>query len=101
MMEMISAYLEQTPPLIHTMKESFRDKDWRTLHTAVHKMIPSFGIMGIGINFENMARKVQEFANTQQQADGIQDLVLQLENICVQACLELKEEFNLIKSMNL
>jgi PAS domain S-box-containing protein len=98
MMEMISAYLQQTPPLINTMKQSFRDKDWGTLHSAVHKIIPSFSIMGISTTFENMARKVQEYANTHLQEDGIEDMVLQLETVCGQACLELEEEYNLIKN---
>ena len=100
MMEMISLYLEQTPHLIHTMKQSFRDRDWNSLHAAVHKMIPSFAIMGISTDFENMAKKVQEYAGAQQQTDGIKDLVLQLGNICTQACLELEEEFNRIKKAN-
>ncbi|MCX6248240.1 MAG: ATP-binding protein [Bacteroidetes bacterium] len=100
MMEMISLYLEQTPALITTMKKSFQEKDWHTLHTAVHKMIPSFSIMGINADYENMAKKVQEFATTQQQADGISDLVLQLEIICGQACSELEVEFNRIKREN-
>jgi PAS domain S-box-containing protein len=98
MMEMISAYLEQTPPLINAMKQSFRDKDWGSLHSAVHKMIPSFSIMGINAEFENMAKKVQDYANTHLQEDGIQDLVLKLENICRQACEELETEFNRIKN---
>ena len=97
MMEMISLYLEQTPPLITTMKKSLQDKDWAALHSAVHKMIPSFSIMGISNDFESMAKKVQEYASTQQQADGIQDMVLRLEEICTQACIELTEEYNLIK----
>ena len=98
MMEMISLYLVQTPPLIITMKQSFRDKDWPSLYTTVHKMIPSFSIMGISSDFENMAKKVQDYASTQQLADGIPDMVLQLENVCVQACKELTEEFNTIKN---
>jgi len=98
MMEMISAYLEQTPPLINSMKQSFQDKDWGTLHSAVHKMIPSFSIMGISASFENMAKKVQEYANTHLQEEGIEDLVRQLENVCTQACKELEEEFNKIKN---
>ena len=101
MMEMISLYLEQTPPLISAMKQSLKDKDWNLLHAAVHKMIPSFSIMGISTDFENMAKKVQEYASTQQQTDGIPDLVLQLENVCVQACKELEEEFNTIKNTKL
>lgn len=100
MMEMISLYLEQTPPLIISMKQGLHDKDWHLLHTSVHKIIPSFSMMGISSDFENMAKKIQEYASTQQQTDGIPDMVLQLENICNQACIELKEEFNTIKNKN-
>jgi PAS domain S-box-containing protein len=98
MMEMILLYLEQTPPLIRAMKQSFRDKDWRSLYAAVHKIIPSFSIMGISIDFENMAKKVQDYASTQQKADGIPDMVLQLENVCARACKELQDEVNAIKN---
>jgi len=100
MMEMISLYLEQTPPLISAMKQSMENKDWSSLYSAVHKIIPSFSIMGISADFEIMAKKVQEYASTQKQTDGIPDLVLQLGNICEQACVELQEEFNAIKNTN-
>jgi len=98
MMEMISAYLDQTPPLVLAMKQSMIDEDWDLLYSSVHKMIPSFSIMGIHINFENMAKKVQEYASTQKQSEGISEMVLQLETICTQACSELREEFNRIKN---
>ena len=54
--------------------------------------------MGISTDFENMAKKVQDYASTQQLEDGIPDMVLQLENVCAQACKELTEEFNSIKN---
>ncbi len=98
MREMISLYLEQTPPLITAMTKSLHDQDWTALYAAVHKIIPSFSIVGISTDFENMARKVQEYASTQQQTEGISNMVLQLENICLQACKELEEELNKIKS---
>ena len=98
MMEMISLYLEQTPPLVLTMKKSFHDKDWASLYSVVHKMIPSFAIMGMSIDYENMAKKVQDFAKTQQESDGIPAMVIQLENICKQACRELEIEYDLIKT---
>ncbi len=101
MMQMISLYLEQTPPLVSLMKQSFQDRDWTSLHSTVHKMIPSFSIMGINTDFETMAKKIQEYAATQQQAEGIHDLVLQLESVCTQACKELAEEFNVIKNTKL
>jgi CheY-like chemotaxis protein len=100
MMEMISLYLEQTPPLISVMKKSWKEKDWNSLYSAVHKMIPSFAIMGISVDYENIAKKVQEYARFQQQAEGISGLVLQLENVCTQACVELEAEYTMIKNAN-
>ncbi|MEQ8530806.1 MAG: response regulator, partial [Imperialibacter sp.] len=97
MMEMIALYLEQTPPLIVAMKQSFREKDWPTLYSAVHKMIPSFSIMGIHMDFEKKARVLQDFASAQQQSVEISSLVLQLGNVCTQACTELKQEYNKIE----
>ena len=98
MLQMISLYLEQTPPLISEMKQGFQNKDWQSLYSAVHKMIPSFSIMGISVDFENMAKKIQEYAATQKQSDGISNMILQLENILEQSCAELKEEYNTIKN---
>lgn len=98
MLEMISAYLEQTPPLIYTMKQSYLNEDWDTLHASVHKMIPSFSIMGINSDFENMAKKIQEYAHEQMKNDTIHNMVLQLEMVCTHVCKELEDEYNLIKS---
>jgi PAS domain S-box-containing protein len=98
MMELISLYLKQTPPLINAMKQSYQDKDLKTLYSAIHKMVPSFSIMGIHPDFENMAKKVQEYAAGQQHPEGIEVFVLKLETVCKQACTELQEEFNIIKT---
>lgn len=101
MMEMISLYLTQTPPLIMAMKQGLHDKDWNALQSAVHKMIPSFSIMGISKDFENIAKKVQEDTdNIVRHNNGMAHLILQLENVCTAACKELEEEFNAIKKAN-
>ena len=70
-------------------------------------MIPSFSIVGISADYENMAKTIQEFAINQQQTgaslsgkQGISDMVRQLEKVCKQACTELEVEFNLIKNAN-
>ena len=106
MMEMISLFLNQTPALVSSMKQGMKDKDWKQLYTAVHKMIPSFSIMGIGGDFESMAKKVQDFAriedlpgqaNTQRDSNEIPALTAQLETIFVQACEELEIELTTIK----
>lgn len=100
MMEMISLYLKQTPLLVADMNNGLANEDWDSLYSAVHKMIPSFSIMGISHDYENIARKIQEFASTQKQSDAIPALVLQLSNICKQSCTELKkEENNIMKNL--
>jgi CheY-like chemotaxis protein len=96
--EMISLFLEQTPPILFAMKQSVANKDWPSLHKAVHKLIPSFAIMGISADFENKAKKVQEYAKTEQNTNEIPDLVVQLDKVCVQACEELNAAFNKLKS---
>jgi len=95
--EMISLYLEQTPPLISVIKKSWQERDWSSLYAAVHKLIPSFVIMGISNDFEDMARKVQDFAKNQQQTDGISTMIKELENVCLRACDELKVDINKFK----
>ncbi|MFO7369726.1 MAG: ATP-binding protein [Bacteroidales bacterium] len=96
MREMIMLYLEQTPPLINAMKESLQTKDWDSLCAAVHKMIPSFYIMGIHKDYETMGKKIQEYARSENHQDELVELVKQLEIIGTRACKELQEEYDLI-----
>ena len=98
MIEMISLYLEQTPALIAAMKLSFQNRDWETLQKAVHKIIPSFSIMGIDVGFEKMAHKIHEYAATMQNTSDISVLIIELEAVLLQSCDELLEEIQLIKN---
>ena len=98
MMEMITLYLTQTPELIATIKRSLADENWLLLSAATHKIIPSFVIVGIDSEYENIAKKIQELATVLVKTQEIGNLVLQLEKVCTQACSELQEEFNKIKN---
>ncbi|MDD2565203.1 MAG: hypothetical protein PHU27_13400 [Salinivirgaceae bacterium] len=98
MSEMIALYLEQTPPLVALMKQSLENKDWDLLKSAVHKMIPSFSIVGIHADFENMAKKIQDIATAKQEGNDLEVLISQLEKVCTQACIELEEELNIMKN---
>jgi two-component system CheB/CheR fusion protein len=100
MMEMISLYLVQTPPLVTAIKQGLQEEDWDKLYAAAHKMIPSFSIMGIDPAYENMAKKVQEISRTKTRSEEMPGLVLQLSTICEQACMELEIEFNNLKNIN-
>ena len=97
MMEMISLYLEQTPTLISTMKSCLKGGDWKMLHAAAHKLIPSFAIMGISTDVENMTKKILEYARTREETEGIPEMLSQIELVCTEACKELEVEFDEIK----
>lgn len=99
MSDMIKAYLEQTPSLIMSIKQSLVDKDWKKLQAAIHKMIPSFSIMGINPDALSMAKKIHEYAYTIEINEEINELVLELEKNCSQACIELENELKKIKKV--
>ena len=99
MMEMITLYLTQTPELIEIIKRSLVDENWLLLSAATHKIIPSFTIMGIDSEYENIAKKIQELTTTPIKTEEINNLVLRLEKVCTQACNELQEELNKIKNI--
>ncbi len=92
MTDMINTYLKQTPPLVNTMKQSFQDKDWKLLNATIHKMLPSFNIMGMSADITETARKIEEYAQIIERSHELGDLVLELENACLQACIELEIE---------
>jgi CheY-like chemotaxis protein len=100
MMEMISLFLEQTPHLVIAMKQGYKDKEWDKLYAAVHKLIPSFSIMGMSTEFEKMAQKIQEYARNHQQSKGITEMIDQLEKVFRQSCAELKENLDTFKISN-
>ncbi len=97
MKQMIALYLEQTPPLLQAMLQSLKEKNWPRLQSSVHKMIPSFSIMGIDPQAEEIARKIESYEKIHQN-ESIEELVTQLEMICTQACHELEEKITTIKS---
>jgi two-component system, chemotaxis family, CheB/CheR fusion protein len=99
-MEMIEVYLKQTPALVNGMKQALLTKDWGALQAAAHKMVPSFAIMGISNTYETIAKKIQAYKGADTKSSRIADLVLQLENICTQACTELEEEYNNLKNQS-
>lgn len=97
MLEMISLYLSQTPILISEIKQSLEKMDWRGLNAAIHKIIPSFAIVGINPEYLQMAIKVKEYSIAGLEASTIINLVHEIEKICMDACEELEMEVQEIK----
>ncbi len=99
-MKMISLFLEQTPPLIKQLKQSFQDENWTALQSAAHKMIPSFSIVGMNNEYEQMAKRIQHYAGNSLFAPEVHTMIVQLESTCAQACRELEQEYNQMKTVN-
>lgn len=98
MMQMIEIYLTQTPIIINSIKESLTTKNWISLTAAAHKIVPSFAIVGINNDYEEVAKKIQNLSTAGQDTIEMKDLVLRLEQVCSQACIELEQELQKIKS---
>jgi PAS domain S-box-containing protein len=98
LLEMIELYLEQTPRILKAMREGLSKKDWGLLQNAVHKLIPSFSIVGIHHDYEKMARDINELAKLEKDAKELNIMISNLESICGQACTELQEEYKNIKT---
>lgn len=94
---MILIYLEETPILIDEMKQNLSKKKWNLFLAAVHKIIPTFRVMGIDKSYKDMATRVNECVRSKQYGE-IEGLVLKIETVCVQACKELMSESVKIKS---
>jgi hypothetical protein len=86
--------------LISKLKESLGGKDWDLMAAVIHKLLPSFYIIGIHKDFETMAVDIQNFSRKKEHLDKISGLVLQVEGICTLACEELQEELKWIKKEN-
>ncbi|MBA4155422.1 ATP-binding protein [Flavobacterium sp.] len=92
--EMITAYLLQTPPLVTMMRKSYNSKDWALLKSTVHKMIPSFSIVGISDEYTKMAKQVQVYADALEHAPDLEEMIKSLERVCNHSCVELQNELN-------
>jgi two-component system CheB/CheR fusion protein len=92
MTEMISLFIEQTPPLIESMKKSIEDNNWGGLQSAVHKIIPSFSIVGINSVFLELAKEVKLFAENKKNMIEIKEKVNELEFVCDKIYKELEQK---------
>lgn len=100
MSEMITLYIGQTTSLIKEMIASEKSKEWKALQAVAHKMIPSFSIVGIAKQYEDLAKALQEAARTGAEPEKIRDLVMTLGHVLVRACEELETELGLINKPN-
>jgi CheY-like chemotaxis protein len=87
--EIIMAFLKQTPELIFAIKKNSADKIWIIVLKALHKLIPSFKILGMNKLFFELLNKIQTKAIAQNYNIGLTQLITALEKECDKAYIEL------------
>jgi PAS domain S-box-containing protein len=92
MKQLLTAYTEEIPRLMTKMKQSINNMDWEGLSDSAHALMPSFQLVGVNPEYEEMARKVKEHASRKEESVLINNLVSQLEDICIQVIKELETE---------
>lgn len=90
--EMIKVYLEETPQLLGSMRESLEKRDYDTLKAAAHSILPSFSTMGISEEYTTLTKTIQDYAVKKENPDKIDALLKRLEAICNKAYQELQQE---------
>ena len=96
--ELIAVFLKQTPPLVKIMEDCLINKDYEKLKAAVHRMVPSLGLIDSSADMESIAKRIQEEAHTLEFSEELQNLVKQLVKACKEICVKLESELNIKKN---
>lgn len=94
--EMIEAFLIQTPQIIKGMNLCLREKKWEELRAIAHKLQPSVDFMGLS-NIKNTVKSIEKYAGEQTNLDLLPELISLVEQVCLGAIKELKEELEKYK----
>ncbi len=94
--QMLTIFVEQTPPSIKHMEEALKKQDWKSLRLIVHKIKPSIMFTGL-TEIINDVPLLEDYAAEKTHLDRIPALVEKIKHVCTQAVAELKEELEKLK----
>jgi PAS domain S-box-containing protein len=92
MKQLLKAYLIEIPRLINGMKQAINNMDWDELRDNAHSLLPSFELVGLNPEYEEMARRIKEHASRKEESYVINGLVATLEDVCIEVVRELESE---------
>jgi PAS domain S-box-containing protein len=92
MREMICLFLDQTPTFVQHIREGAETGEWEKIRAAAHSLLPSFNIVGMSREHENLVKKIQEYAREKHNSGEIKTLVALVQKACDGACHELEME---------
>ncbi len=107
MAQMITLYRQEVTQLVEEMKTALEHQNWVALRSAAHSLIPTFVMVGINPEFEDMAKAIQALVDDQlerQPAAAVSDQVMtflrimfsRIATVCARAAEELDEKLRLL-----
>lgn len=89
--EMINIFLQEGPLMLEEMNKNLADKNWGALRGTAHKMKSTLDFTGVRVLKETI-RNIEMYAKEQINLELLPELVTKVQNVCVKAFDELREE---------
>jgi PAS domain S-box-containing protein len=90
---MIEYFIENTPGVIESMKQSYDQKDWKALRNIAHKFKPQLNFMGINSLLDDL-EKLEQYSHNETHLEALPELIEKSESICQQAIEVLKTKLD-------
>jgi PAS domain S-box-containing protein len=88
---MIQYFIEHTPGVLESMKESCASKDWKTLRNVSHKFKPQLNFMGITSILEDV-EQIEQDSNHERNLDALPPKIEKTEKVCLAAIAQLRQK---------
>ena len=90
--KMIGLFIKQTKEIVHDLRLAIEQKKFDVIKSGAHKIRPSFDLIGMSTEYEEMAKTIQDDADKQENIEGLSNLFQQIEVACAGAWKELEAE---------
>jgi len=89
--EMIDVYLKQTPDVINDLEKHLKNKNWKLLRAAIHKMKPSCPFFGLHDLYQTVT-SIEEFAEEGTNLHLLPEMIEKVKATCDKAMVELNQQ---------
>lgn len=90
-LKLISIFLNQTPPLLNSLKASIDNKDWKSVKILIHRIKPSVSFMEIK-ELDQILIEITKYLEEGSSLDKLPDLYKKAEGICIKKMKEMERE---------
>lgn len=86
---MIQYFIDNTPEVLESMKQSYQQKDWKALRNIAHKFKPQLNFMGINTLLDDV-EQMEQLAHQEKNLDSLPVFIEKTERVCIDAIKQLQ-----------